>query len=210
MKLFYSTRSPFTRKVRLALAELDVADKVDLEPADVAFDRAPPPAVAAANPLGQLPTFVDDDGVAWFGSGVICEWLDRRFGGWLCPADPNLRVEWRRREALADGLAEKTLRRLVENGRGNTEGVASLEAAIWRSLEYVENLPCLGNDIDLGWLAVANALDYLDFRAGELDWRNRRPILARWQATLRERPSFSGTGFCVKPTVVPAEVQPCL
>lgn len=193
MKLFFSTRSPFTRKVRLAIAELGATDAIDLVAADVGFDRAPPEALAIANPLAQLPTFVAEDGTAIFGSGVICEWLDQRFAGHLCPADD--RIEWRRREVIADGMAEKTLRRLVESGRGNAPAVAALEDTLWRSLAWIERLPATPEQIDLGWIAIANALDYLDFRAVDLDWRGRFPQLSAWHMIVTARASFQDTCF---------------
>jgi glutathione S-transferase len=43
--------------------------------------------------------------------------------------------------------------------------------------------------LTIGHVAIGNALSYLDFRFGDLAWRNGRPRLAAWHATFDARPS---------------------
>ena len=71
MKLLASLASPYTRKVRVVLAEKKM--DFDLELVDVAPAENP---VNAHNPLGKIPTLVLDDGTALYDSRVIVEFLD--------------------------------------------------------------------------------------------------------------------------------------
>lgn len=47
--------------------------------------------------------------------------------------------------------------------------------------------------VNLGTIAVAVSLGYLDFRFAHEDWRGRRPKLAAWYAAFAERPSMQTT-----------------
>jgi glutathione S-transferase len=55
MKLFWSTSSPFARKVRVLLREKQLADRVEEIECNPFSD---PPALRAANPLGKIPTLL--------------------------------------------------------------------------------------------------------------------------------------------------------
>jgi glutathione S-transferase len=41
----------------------------------------------------------------------------------------------------------------------------------------------------IGHIAIGNALSYLDFRFGDLSWRDGHPRLAAWHAAFDARPS---------------------
>ena len=68
MKLLASLASPYTRKVRVVLAEKKI--ECELEPVDVMPVDNP---VNPHNALGKVPTLVLDDGTALFDSRVIVE-----------------------------------------------------------------------------------------------------------------------------------------
>ena len=74
MKLFWSSRSPFVRKVMVTAHELGLAGQIACERVVVSAS-APNAAVMQHNPLGKLPTLVLDDGSALYDSPVICEYL---------------------------------------------------------------------------------------------------------------------------------------
>src|SRR5687767_7451184 len=110
MKLFASLASPYTRKIRVVLAEKKI--DCDLELVDVAPVDNP---VNAHNPLGKIPTLLLDDGAALYDSRVIAEFLDQASPlGRLLPADVRERVQVRRWEALADGVVDAGI--LVRGG----------------------------------------------------------------------------------------------
>src|SRR5439155_15439532 len=98
MKLLASLASPYTRKVRVVLAEKKIEcelELVDVNPVENAAN--------AHNPLGKVPTLVLDDGTALYDSRVIVEFLDARAPiNRLIPDETRDRVAVRRWEALAD------------------------------------------------------------------------------------------------------------
>ena len=105
MKLLGSVPSPYTRKVRIVLAEKKI--DCDFEMADVLPSENP---VNALNPLGKVPTLQLDDGTALFDSRVIVEFLDNVSPiSRLIPDDNRERVAVRRWEALADGSLDAGL-----------------------------------------------------------------------------------------------------
>ena len=51
----------------------------------------------------------------------------------------------------------------------------------------------LSGPLDMGQVAVACALSYLDFRHGARNWRDGRPELAAWYAAFAARDSMKST-----------------
>jgi len=117
MKLLSSTASPYTRKVRIVLAEKKI--ECEIQPVDVQPVENP---VNAHNPLGKIPTLILDDGSALYDSRVIVEFLDGKSPiGRLIPEDLRERVAVRRWEALADGVLDAGLLVRYESLRDATE-----------------------------------------------------------------------------------------
>ena len=105
MKLLSSPASPYTRKVRIVLAEKKI--ECEVETVDVAPAENP---VNAHNPLGKIPTLLLDDGTALYDSRVIVEFLDGKSPvSRLIPEELRDRVAVRRWEALADGVLDAGL-----------------------------------------------------------------------------------------------------
>src|SRR5687767_5334827 len=105
MKLLASPLSPYTRKVRIVVAEKRI--DCDLQMVDV---NPVENAVNAHNPLGKIPTLVLDDGTALYDSRVIVEFLDSVSPiSRLIPDDMRDRVAVRRWESLADGVLDAGL-----------------------------------------------------------------------------------------------------
>lgn len=72
MKLHWSPKSPYVRKVMICAYELDLLPRLELV-RSVAAMRKPNPALMADNPLSKIPTLVREDGSTLFDSIVICE-----------------------------------------------------------------------------------------------------------------------------------------
>ena len=77
MVLRSSPASPFARKVRIAIAVLGFDGETRVETADTA-DPADP--LRRQNPLGKIPVLIGEDGIAYYDSRVILEFLDQRAG----------------------------------------------------------------------------------------------------------------------------------
>lgn len=201
MKLYWSPRSPFVRKVMVVVHEAGLAGRIETEAVRVTATEAHP-GVMAHNPLGKIPTLVLDDGTAIYDSPVICEHLDTLHDGPpLLPHDPADRLRSRRWEALGDGLAETLLAWLGERFRrqpGQSDDRIAVcrakLAAILSALE-AEAADLGASPFCIGQAAIGAALAYLDFRFGDVAWRPDHPRLAAWHAGFSARPSAVATAF---------------
>ena len=80
MKLHWSPRSPYVRKVMIAAHELGLADRLQTVRTVVAMDK-PVPELMVENPLSKIPTLRLEDGSVLYDSLVICEYLDTLHDG---------------------------------------------------------------------------------------------------------------------------------
>ena len=105
MKLHWSPRSPYVRKVMIAAHELGLADRLQTVRTVVAMDK-PVPELMVENPLSKIPTLVTEDGMILYDSVVIMEYFDSLVGGGkLIPASGPARfVELRRHAAYREQL----------------------------------------------------------------------------------------------------------
>jgi glutathione S-transferase len=199
--LYHLPLSPFSRKVRLALAEKRLPHELRLEKV---WERRP--EYLELNPAGTVPTLVEDNGLAIADSNVICEYLEEAY------PDTSLmgrtlaeRVEVRRLVAWFDGkfaaevtrnlLGEKFMKRLA--GRGNPDPAAMRTGyvALRYHIEYLGWLAetrkwLAGGTMSLADFAAAAHLSCLDF-IGDVDWKLSAPA-KDWYARMKCRPSFRG------------------
>jgi glutathione S-transferase len=199
MKLHWSPRSPFVRKVMIVAHEVGVVDKLQCV-RTVAAMMKPHPELMIDNPLSKIPTLVLDDGTALYDSAVICEYFDGLHRGpKLFPESPHERMTALRRQALGDGwldalvLWRGELMRPVEQQSQPylTSFAARNEAALATVEREAPELQSSG--FSIGHIALGCALAYLDFRFADRRWRNHHPRLAAWHATVAARDSFRST-----------------
>jgi glutathione S-transferase len=191
MKLHWSPRSPYVRKVMVVAHELGLADRIETVRTVVGGTK-PHLELMRENPLGKIPTLVLEDGTILYDSPVICEYLDTLHGGEkLFPADGE---HWtaRRRLALGDGMLDVALAWLGERFRP-AERQSAPHMVLWETklracVDALEH-EALEGSITIGHIAIGIALSYLDFRFGELGWREGHPKLAAWHAGFDARPS---------------------
>jgi glutathione S-transferase len=200
MKLYGSHRSPFTRKTRVAVHELDLAQAITFVPV-VVSSTTTDDALAALNPLGQIPTLVLDDGEVIHDSLIICEYLDVLAGGALLPREGPERWRALTRHDLANGLLETLVKLFTERKRADDPRhpiyADAFTAKARRVLPALDRIYADGpqRSFDLGDIACACALAYADFRFAELEWRKGLPNLERRYAAMAERPSMRATDF---------------
>jgi len=197
MKLLGSLASPYTRKVRVVLAEKKI--ECELEPVDVHPAENP---VNAHNPLGKVPTLVLDDGTTLYDSRVIVEFLDARSPiNRLIPDETRERVAVRRWEALADGVLDagllvryESLREKRERSKAWTDKqLARMQRAMAVMAKELEGRTwCQGERYSLADIAVGCCLGWLAFRKpGELDWEADHAPVAKHYRKLLERSAFA-------------------
>jgi glutathione S-transferase len=195
MRLRFNPASPFARKVLVVAHEKGLADRIEI----VATDPRSDPTLAEDNPLRLIPALVTDDGDAIFDSPVICDYLEAlRPEPRLVPGDPEGRLRVLRLQALADGMCDAAVARRQEglrpDGERSPAALERLALKVQGGLDWLEShVDQLDEEPDLGRLAVACALGYLDFRFGDEDWRSSRPKLAGWNERFGTRPSLRAT-----------------
>ena len=194
MRLYFSPTSPYARKVRIVLHVLGLE-------ADVALIATNPLGEAADlqahNPLGKVPALVLGDGRVLYDSRVICEHLDRAARGGLIPADGEARDRVLVAQALADGITDAAFALVMERRRPSSEQSAHWrerwQSAISRGVAAITVPSCTDAPADLGAIATAVALDYLDFRLPDIDWRAANPAAGAWHADAVRWPAMVAT-----------------
>jgi glutathione S-transferase len=199
MKLHWSPRSPFVRKVMIAAHELGLADRLDCVRTVVATTRPHAPLMEE-NPLSKIPTLVLDDGTVLYDSPVICEYLDGLHDGpKLIPTALPARMTALRRQALGDGFLDFLLlwrnereRPSEHQSQVHLSTYAEKRKAILLGLDK-EAGDLAATPFSIGHIAIGCALCYLDFRFAAEDWRGGHPRIAAWHATFAARPSVRAT-----------------
>ena len=191
MKLYHSPTSPFARKVMACAIARGIEGQITLIPV-----KGEAPELAAVNPLGKLPCLVTDDGVALFDSRVICSFLDSV--GDVFPMVPahGTRVRALKLQALGDGISDAAVLRRDEMMRAHDadrdKAIATQARKVARAVDALEaDLPA--NHLDIGAIAVACALGYLDLRYANEPWRDGHPKLAAWYEDISKHPCMATT-----------------
>ncbi|MSP04872.1 MAG: glutathione S-transferase family protein [Acetobacteraceae bacterium] len=197
--LYHLPLSPFSRKVRLVLAEKRLPFELRVEKT---WERRPD--YVAMNPAGTVPTLVEDNGFIVPDSAVICEYLDEAYQDHpLLGHTMAERVEVRRLVAWWDGkfaegvsrglVGEKHLNRLAGRGYPDATLLRASYAALRQHLQYLGSLAehrqwIAGAHISLADFAAAAHLSAIDY-AGDVDWA-AVPSAKDWYARVKSRPSF--------------------
>ena len=205
MKLYYSTTSPYSRKVRLFVRESSLDSQIEEIIVNPFSDDKE--ALIKANPLGKIPTLVLDNGEALYDSPVICYYLDSLLDhASLIPTSHSLDVlQW---QALSDGLTDATYniaieRRARPKEEQSPKWIANWSIEIQRTLEHIEShiddLNKFGSDITLAHLSLASAISYLELRLPEALYKSEHPqVIAypkimNWYEKFKTRPSMLDT-----------------
>jgi len=196
MKLIGSHTSPFTRKVRIVLAEKKIEYDFEIDSPWVEDSKVP-----NVNPLGKIPVLLLDDNTPLFDSRVIVEYIDNVTpNSKLFPATNRERTEVKRWEALADGLCDAAVSALLEAKRPKKEQSAGWivrqrdkvsRSLVFMASELGEKSFCMGTHFSLADIAVGTALGYLVFRFPDINWQESHPNLDKLYTKLIQRPSFA-------------------
>jgi glutathione S-transferase len=195
MKLHWSPRSPYVKKVMIAAREMGLTDRITTV-RTVVGGTTPHAELMKLNPLGKIPTLEIGDGTAIYDSSVIIEYLDTLHSGTkLIPSAWPERLVALRRHALGQGMLDCALPLLAEGFRP-PERQSDPHKALWRAklracvdaLEH-DAEALVSSSFSIGHLAIGIALGYLDFRFADLTWREGHPKLAVWHETFNQRPS---------------------
>ena len=196
MKLHWSPRSPYVRKVMVCAHELGIVERIELVRSVAAMTK-PNEKLMRDNPLSKIPTLVLDDGRVLFDSLVICEFLSDMAGGTLFPAAPEAKWQALRWHAFGDGLLDVLIlwRNERERAAPSPELIDAFDRKTRASLALLdaEAGRLEAASFSIGHVTLACALGYLDYRFAALGWRALAPRLAAWHQPLVARPSIRAT-----------------
>ncbi len=180
-QLFYSLRSPFARRIRLALLRLGVP----FEPMVIDVFK-PTEELFKANPLALVPILRFQDGRTLPDSATILEYLHESHGQKIWPAQLDERFEMRRLSTLSEGIMTMTVNLFLEGLRQHPdpESLAEYQDAILRTLVALEDSMKnvsghFGQGTQMtqpGWDLMV-AIEYLQLRASHLGNLDRFPAL---------------------------------
>ena len=199
-QLYQFPLCPFSRKVRLALAEKGIAHELK---------RVSPWAddddFADLNPAGETPVLVEETkGIVLIDSAAICEYSGETVErSPMIPGPAPNGAEVRRLVAWFDGrlhrevvgplMDERMRKRLVSRAPPDTGTLRKAMTAANAHLDYIDYLLdhrrwLAGPPLTLPDPAAATQLSVADYLGG-IDWRGHRQT-ADWYAVMKSRPSF--------------------
>lgn len=196
MKLYGSPTSPYVRKARVLIHEKKLRCELVEEDPWPADSRIP-----SRNPLGKVPALEIEPGNYLFESMLVVHYLDHVDGKSLTPKDPAgyWQAQWW--QALAQGIIDAAVARVLETRRPPEkqmpEKIAREEARIHRAAaaaesRYAGGAYLVAKRLTLADLMMGVAMQYVDFRYPH-DWRSKNPNLAKWHAGIVARKSFQDT-----------------
>ncbi|MCK0095649.1 glutathione S-transferase family protein [Yoonia sp. F2084L] len=196
--LYHYPLSPFSRKVRLCLAE----KKIEVGLVEERYWEQDPDFLRR-NPAGKVPVLkmgsrTMSDSVA------ICEYLDETHPTPpLFPKNAEARCEVRRlvgwfddkfyHEVTTKLTGERVYRKVMGTGYPDSTNVKAGARAVKYHLDYMARLLderrwLAGNEMTMADFAAAAQLSCLDYTS-DVDW-NRHEVLKDWYAKIKSRPAF--------------------
>lgn len=200
--LYHYPLCPFSRKVRIVLAEKKLEFDERIEKAWEQRDE-----FLELSPGGDLPVLVEENGTIFGDGTAICEYLDETHReSPLLPAEPEARAEVRRLvgwfdrkfydEVTRNLVDEKVTKRLTTvKGAPDSRAIRAGFAHIHQHLEYIAWLTerrtwLAGGYFTLADAAAAAQISCIDY-IGDVPW-DRHPGAKEWYAMVKSRPSFRG------------------
>jgi len=196
--LYHSWICPFSRKIRIILAEKKLAFEMVVE-----HPWSPRPEFLALDPAGEPPLLVEPDGVAIAGHTAIAEYLDEGYAEpILMGLDTRYRAEVRRligwfdgkfnREVTVNLVGEKIFKRQMGGSGPDSKAIRIGFASIGAHLDYLgaltESRRWLAGDsfsmADIAAFAHLSAVDYV----GDVPWADHAAA-KDWYARVKSRPS---------------------
>ncbi len=197
--LFHLWLHPFSRKVRVVLAEKNLEFELQIEKV---WERRT--EFLALNPAGDVPVLIEEDGTTIANSQVICEYLEEEY------KDVNLlgensvqRAETRRlaswfdvkfnREVTDNLVNEKLMKRYLKLGEPHGPSIRAGHANIHYHLDYIGFLTekrkwLAGDEFSLADIAAASHLSAVDY-IGDVPWEEHEAA-REWYAKVKSRKSF--------------------
>ncbi len=197
-RLYHFPLSPFSRKVRLSLAE----KRIEVELIEERYWEQDSDFLRR-NPAGKVPVLRLGNKLM-SESAAICEYLEETNPNPpLMPRDADGRFEVRRLIGWFDDkfygdctqklLGERVFRKVMGTGYPDSTNVKAGSRAMRFHIDYMTHLLehrrwLAGNEMTLADFAAAAQLSCLDY-ISDVDW-NRSEVVKDWYAKIKSRPAF--------------------
>ncbi|MAI61689.1 MAG: glutathione S-transferase [Micavibrio sp. TMED27] len=197
--LFHLWLHPFSRKVRITLAEKKLDFDLKIEKV---WERRT--EFLALNPAGDVPVLIENDGTTLANSQVICEYLEEVYPEQnLLGSDPVHRSETRRlvswfdvkfnKEVSENIVGEKVMKKMLKLGEPHGPSIRAGHANIHYHLDYIGFLTekrkwLAGDNFSLADIAAAAHLSTIDY-IGDVPWEEHEAA-RRWYDKIKSRDSF--------------------
>lgn len=195
MRLFHAAASPFVRKVLIVLHETGQLSDVELVTV-VTNPLEPAQGLKPANPMSKIPAMERPDGATLYDSRVICEFLNQRADAVLYARGWESKIL----EATGDGISDAGVlmsyeKRLRPEGKVWDDWVRAQLDKVLDACSALEArwMSHLHGPLDIGQISIGCALDYIDFRHPDADWRKGNDNLTDWFANFLQRDSMVAT-----------------
>jgi glutathione S-transferase len=199
-QLYQFPLCPFSRKVRLMLAEKGIAHELVRENPWEQRDE-----FLDLNPAGETPVLVEESkGLVLIDSNAICEYFEETVerapmlsGGAAARAEVRRLVAWFDRRLFSDVVGplmeERMKKRLVSRDPPDTRVLREAMKIANGHIDYIDYLldhrRWLGGPVlSLADLTAAAHLSVADYLGG-VDWRGHKQT-ADWYGVMKSRPSF--------------------
>lgn len=214
--LYHYPLCPFSRKIRLVLAE----KKLDFS-AEIERFWEKRPEFMKLNPAGQVPILVDLNGSVINDSIAISEYLEDAY-----PERPLIgesllqRAEVRRLVGWFDSkfasevslnlLTEKNIKRYLNSQTSsgpNSAVIRNAQSMVHSHLDYVSWLVdrrnwLAGDDFSLADIAAAAHISVVDYM-GDIPW-DKHPVAKDWYVRIKSRPTFRNLLLDRVPALAPS------
>lgn len=197
-RLISATPSPFSRKVRIALAEKGLPVELMTE---VPWDGTT--STPQYNPLEKLPVLILEDGASVYDSSHILEFLELKYPEPpLLPRAADGILAAKRLDVLCNGVCDALVLLFFERMRGEAKQSPQWMARQRRKIDGgVREIARLigtrdyavGDRFGLGDIAAATAVGYVSLRDPEMPWRAQYPDLAAFSDRMERRSSFKAS-----------------
>ena len=187
MKLWYSTTSPFARKVMAVIKHHNLEEKIEFNRITASFDANSPHN--QANPLGRVPALQRNCGRWLYGSLLIAEYLDNKGTNTaLLPKEGKIHWNILALHNLVDGISENTMPVIAEKmfRPENEWWKARHEQVHERNFRSFQQLEAafdeFGMALNLGTITAVCFIDWWLFRADkmDIDLTKHFPRLTNW------------------------------
>ena len=197
--LFHLWLHPFSRKVRIVLAEKKLDFELTIEKV---WERRT--EFLALNPAGDVPVLVEPDGTVIANSQVICEYLEETnektpliSGSAAYRAEIRRLVAWFDQQFYGDVTApllhERMKKRIVNRQPPDSSVLREAMRLANGHLDYIDYLIdhrawMAGATMSLADMAAAAQISVADYLGG-IDWSGHEQAKA-WYSMFKSRPSF--------------------